>query len=139
MRTCIATSTSVSASFSLFLIIVSSVTTGGKGREGFISYKLFRRPTYLPYVRMYICTARGQRKPGTCVTRHARLLDRMYAPLHTRLFTPGFSFLKAIVRYATPMPPTLALASARDSPKYFLSYVTNCLSTGALIACRLSY
>lgn len=53
IRTCIATSASVSASFSLPHHCVKRDDRGGGGR-GFISYKLFRRrPTYLPYVRMY--------------------------------------------------------------------------------------
>lgn len=138
IRTCIiATFISVSAPLLSLSLSSSSLCQARQGEgEGWYGglYRINFSDDGLHIYHMYVCTAREQRKLWACVTCRTRLLDRIYAPLHTRLFTPGFSFLKAIVRYAT-----LAFASARDSPKYFLSYVTNCWSTDTLIACRLSY
>jgi len=94
-------------SFSLLspLVVVALSTRSGVYRINFSDG--------LHTCRAYARARRGwgrEREEGggrPCETR-VGFLDRRYARLHARLFTPGFSLLKAIARYATPTPSASA-------------------------------
>lgn len=92
IRTCIiATSTSVSLPLSLSLphhcVKRDDRVKEGRVERGFISYKLFRRrPTYLPYVRMYC--KRATQAVGLCNLPHETPRSNIRATAYAT-FHPG--------------------------------------------------